>query len=198
MSKKIMLRNVRLSYEHIFNATKFQEGQTAKYSATFIIPKDHPDLPAVKKAMIEAGQEKFAAAFNTKNGWPRGFTCSLKDADVDVNNMGEVLAEKNPAYKGCYILEANSTRRPVALGRRKEALTEEDGVIYSGCYVNASLAADGYVFENIKRGVKCYLNGVQFVKDGERFGADASDDFDALDSGEDDWMDVSGDEDLPF
>lgn len=188
MSKKIMLRNVRLSYEHIFTPTKFQESQTAKYSATFIIPKDHPDLPAVKRAVLNAGQEKFGSAFNAAHGWPRGFTCSLKDADVEVNGLGEVLAEKNPAYKGCYILEANSTRRPITVDRRKAAVTEEDGIIYSGCYVNASLAADGYTYEKVKRGVKCYLNGVQFVKDGERFGADASDDFDALDGDVDDFM----------
>jgi hypothetical protein len=187
MSKKIMLRNVRLSYEHIFTATKFQEGQPAKFSATFIIPKDHPDLPMVKKAMLEAGEETFGTAFNAKGGWPRGFTCSLKDADVEVNGLGEVLSEKNPAYKGCYILEANSTRRPVVVDRKKAAVTEEDGIVYSGCYVNASLAADGYTFEKVKRGVKCYLNGVQFVADGERFGADASDDFDALDGVDDDW-----------
>ena len=187
MSKKVMLRNVRLSYEHIFTPTKFQENAPAKYSATFIIPKDHPDLPAIKKAMFEAGQETFASAF-TGTAWPRGFTCSLKDADTEVNGLGEVLAEKNPDYKGCYILEANSTRRPLTIDRNKAAVTEDDGIIYSGCYVNASLAADGYEYERIKRGVKCYLNGVQFVKDGDRFGADASADFDALDGDEDDFM----------
>ena len=188
MSKKVILRNVRLSYEHIFTATKFQEGQPAKFSATFIIPKDHPDLPAVKRAMLEAGEETFGTAFNAKAGWPRGFTCSLKDADVEVNGMGEVLAEKNAAYKGAYILEANSTRRPVTLNRNKAQVTEDDGIIYPGCYVNASLAAAGYTFEKVKRGVKCYLNGVQFVKDGERFGTDATSDFDALDGDEDDFL----------
>lgn len=187
MSKKIMLRNVRLSYEHIFKPTAFDDSQDAKYSATFIIPKDHPDLPAVKRAYFEAGKEAFASDF-VGNAWPRGFTCSLKDADVEVNSLGEVLAEKNPAYKGCYILEANSTRRPVVFDRRKAAVAEEDGIIYAGCYVNASLAAAGYTYGKVKRGVKCYLNGVQFVKDGERFGADASDDFDALDGDVDDFM----------
>ena len=186
MSKKIMLRNVRLSYEHIFKATAFDDSQEAKFSATFIIPKDHPDLPAVKKAFFEAGQESFASDF-AGGTWPRGFTCSLKDADVATNSTGEVLAEKNPAYVGCYILEANSTRRPVILNRNKSAITEEDGIIYSGCYVNASLAAAGYTFGKVKKGVKAYLNGVQFVKDGERFGMDASSDFDALDGDEDDW-----------
>lgn len=188
MSKKIMLRNVRLSYEHIFTPSAFDDSQTAKYSATFIIPKDHPDVGNVKRAMFEAGQEKYASAFGS-NGWPKGFTCSLKDADVETNSLGEVLSEKNPAYRGCYILEANSTRRPLVVDRRKAAITEDDGIIYSGCYVNASLAAASYEYGKVKKGVKCYLNGVQFVKDGERFGADASDDFDALDEGdEDDWM----------
>ena len=187
MSKKIMLRNVRLSYEHIFTPSKFDDTQEAKYSATFIIPKDHADLPAVKRAFYEAGQEQFATDFNGK-GWPKGYTCSLKDADVDTDGNGELLAEKNAAYAGCYILEANSTRRPVAVNRNKAAVTEEDGIIYSGCYVNASLAAAGYTFGKVKKGVKAYLNGVQFVKDGERFGSDALSDFDALDGEDDDFF----------
>ena len=184
MSKKVMLRNVRLSYEHIFKPSAFDDTQPPKYSATLIIPKDHPDLPAVKKAYFDAGQEAFPSEF-TGAGWPRGFTCSLKDADKDVNGSGEILAEKHPAYKGCYILEANSTRRPQVVNRDKSAIIEEDGIIYSGCYVNASLATAGYTFGKVKKGVKCYLNGIQFVADGERFGADASDDFDALDGEED-------------
>lgn len=185
MSKKIMLRNVRLSYEHIFKPTAFEEGGDPKYSATFIIAKDHPDLPAVKRAFLEAGKETFANDF-VGNGWPKGFTCSLKDADVATDSMGEILAEKNSAYKGCYILEANSSKRPVVINRNKAAVAEEDGIIYSGCYVNASLAAAGYTFGKMKKGVKAYLNGVQFVKDGAKFGADAMDDFDALDGDEDD------------
>ena len=187
MSKKVMLRNVRLSYEHIFTPSAFDESQEAKYSATLIISKDHPDLPALKRAMFEAGQETFPADFKA-NGWPKGYTCSLKDADKDTDGSGTLLAEKSEAYKGCYILEANSTRRPLVIGRKKEAIVEEDGIIYSGCYVNVSLAAAGYTYAKVKKGVKCYLNGVQFVKDGERFGADASADFDALDGDDDDFM----------
>ena len=187
MSKKIILRNVRLSYEHIFTATSFDDTQDAKYTATFIIPKDHPDLPAVKRAFYEAGAEDFDDAF-TGNTWPKGYACGLKDADIETNAMGELLAEKNPAYKGCYILETNSTRRPVVVNRDKSAIAAEDGIIYSGCYVNASLAAKAYTFGKVKKGVKAYLNGVQFVKDGERFGADTLSDFDALDGGDDDFL----------
>lgn len=187
MSKKVMLRNVRLSYEHIFTPSKFDDNSEPKYSATFIIPKDHPDANAVKRAMLDAGKEAFPDAFGG-NGWPKGYSYSLKDADKDTDSMGELLADKNVAYKGAYILEANSTRRPIALNRNKAAVTEEDGIIYSGCYVNASLAAAGFTYGKVKKGVKCYLNGVQFVKDGERFGSDASADFDDLDGEDDDFM----------
>ena len=181
MSKKIMLRNVRLSYEHIFTPVKFDENQdTAKYSATFIIPKDHEDLPMLKRALFEAGQETFPADFKP-GSWPKGYTCGLKDADNDADGNGEILAEKQPAYKGCYIIEANSVNRPIAINRKKAAVTEADGIIYSGCYVNASLGIAGYTYGKVKKGVKAYLNGVQFVADGERFGSDALSDFDELD-----------------
>lgn len=190
MSTKIMLRNVRLSYEHIFKPSAFDESQSAKYSGTFIITKDHPDVPALRKALLAAGQEKFPAAF-TSAAWPKGYTCALKDGDTDTNASGELLSDANPEYKGCYVLRADSTRRPLVIDRQKAAVTEDDGVIYSGCYVNASLAAAGYEFAKVKKGVKCYLNGVQFVADGERFGVDAMNDFDALDEADDheDFMD---------
>lgn len=188
MSIKIKLRNVRLSYEHIFTPTKFDDNQeTAKYSATFIIPKDHQDVAALKRALMEAGQEAFPADFKGTD-WPKGYTCGLKDADKDTDSNGELLADKNPAYKGCYIIEANSVRRPLTIDRQKAAVTEEDGIIYSGCYVNAVLGIAGYTYGKVKKGIKAYLNGVQFVADGERFGADAMDDFDDLDGDDNDFM----------
>lgn len=185
MSKKLFLNNVRLRYEHIFTPSAFDDSQDAKYSATVIIPKDHPDLPAAKRAMMDAGKENFPSDFGG-NGWPKGYTCSLRDADVAVDSSGTVLAEKDPALKGCYILDANSTRRPLVIDRNKHAVAEEDGLIYAGSFVNVSVNAAGYTFGKVKKGVKCYLNGVQHVAPGERFGVDVSDDFDALDGDSDD------------
>lgn len=197
MSIKVKINNVRLSYEHIFTPSAFDDSQDAKYSATVIIPKDHPGLPALKQAFLEAGHEKFPNAFTGK-GWAKGHTCALKDADKETNQDGEILAERNPEYAGCYILKLDSTRRPVVIDRSKAALTEADGVIYSGCYVNIVGAVAGYEFGKVKKGVKAYLNGVQFVRDGERFGADALSEFDNLDGDEDD-DDLLGDmDDIPF
>lgn len=191
MAITIKLNNVRLSYAHIFKASAFDENQTPKYSADLIIPKDHPDLDELRRKLMDAGKERFPNAF-TSTSWPTGFTCALKDCDKATDSNGVLLAEKNPAYKGCYILKSDSIHRPVVVNRNCAAVTEEDGVIYSGCYVNVSLAIGGYEFGKLKKGVKCYLNGVQFVADGERFGRNAADDFENLDGGADndapDWM----------
>jgi len=181
MSEKIVLKNVRLSYEHIFKADSIGDSDP-KFSATWIIPKDHPQIKAVKEAIIKALDEKFPG--KRKNGaWPNGFHNPLKD--------GDELADDHPEYAGCYILPASSRNRPLIIGRRKEAIVEEDGVIYSGCYCNASLAAAGFEYEKIKKGVTIYLNGVQFVQDGERLaGFDASGDFDDLDGDSNDYGDI--------
>jgi len=180
MSKNIKLNNVRLSYEHIFTPSAFDDSQDAKYSAVLIIPKDHSELAALKQAFVEAGAEKFPTLFNG-NAWPKGVTCALKDGDKDTNQNGEVLSEKNPEYANSYILTANSSRRPLVVDRNKSALTEQDGKIYSGCYINVLLGIGGYEFGKLKKGVKAYLNGVQFFADGERFGSDALSAFDSLD-----------------
>jgi hypothetical protein len=188
MSKKIVLRNVRLSFEHVFKPASFDDGQDPKYSADLIVPKNHPDLPALKRALFEAGQETFPNDFTKAGAWPRGFSCSLKDADVETDNSGTVLAEKYDSYKNSYILKANSNKRPVVINRAKAAVTEEDGLIYSGCWVNVSLGIAGYTYGKMTKGVKAYLNGVQFVKDDEPFGSNAMNDFDALDGDDDDFL----------
>ena len=185
MSKTIMLNNVRLSYEHIFAPSAFDDSQDAKYSAVLIIPKDHPNLAALKRAFMEAGAEKFPTLFSGANAWPKGVACALKDADKDTNASGEVLCEKNPEYKGAYILTANSSRRPRVVDRDgRSTLDEQDGKVYSGCFINVALGIAGYEFGKVKKGVKAYLNGVQFVANGERLGVDAMSMFGALD-GED-------------
>lgn len=187
MSKKIILHNVRLSYEHIFTPSAMDDNQDPKYSATFIIPKDHPDVPALRRALFEAGQEKYPTAF-TGAAWPRGYTCAMKDGDKDEDSQGVLLSEKNPEYAGCYIVRASSTKKVTVVDRKKARVDEADGIIYSGCYVNANIAAAGYEFGKVKKGVTAYLNAIQFVADGERFGSDALSDFDDLDGGEDDFL----------
>lgn len=184
MAEKIMLKNVRLSYEHLFHADRVagDDSSTPKYSASWIIPKDSTQVKAVKEALAKALDAKFPGKRKPGAPWPSSMHCPLKD--------GDEMADEHPEYEGAYVLRTSSKSRPVVLGRRKEAITEEDGVIYSGCICNVSLAAAGFDAQ-VKRGVTCYLNGVQFVRDGERLaGHDAAADFDSLEEDEDGYDDL--------
>lgn len=176
MSEKIVLKNVRLSFEHLFRADSIGESEP-KFSASWIIPKNHPQVKALKEALAKALDEKFPGKRKPGGPWPSAMHNPLID--------GDELADERPEYAGAYVLKSSSKNRPLVVGRKKEAITEEDGVIYSGCYCNASLAAAGFEFEKLKKGVTVYLNGVQFVKDGDRLaGYDATNDFDDLDEDE--------------
>lgn len=172
MSEKIVLKNVRLSYEHIFRPDAIAEGSEPKYSASWIIPKDHPQVPSIKAALVKALDEKFPGKRKAGGPWPAKLHNPLKD--------GDEMTDTNPEYAGCYVLKSSSKNRPVVRNRRNVPLAEEDGVIYSGCYCNASLTAAGFDAQ-ANKGVTVYLNGVQFVADGERLsGFDASNDFEDL------------------
>jgi hypothetical protein len=72
-------------------------------------------------------------------------------------------------------------------------LAEDDGVLYSGCYVNMTVTLWTQDNEYGKR-VNANLRAVQFVKDGEAFGVapvDAEEEFDEVeiedDEGGDNW-----------
>lgn len=179
MPEKIVLKNVRLSYEHIFRPDAIAEGSEPKYSASWIIPKDHPQIPSIKAALVKVLDEKFPGKRKPGGPWPAKLHNPLKD--------GDEMADTNPEYAGCYVLKSSSKNRPKVYDRRKNPITAEDEIIYSGCICNTSLTVASFDAQ-ANKGVTVYLNGVQFVEDGERLsGYDASNDFEALDGEDEDY-----------
>ena len=170
---KIILKDVRLSFPSLWTTEKFNGTDTGKYAATFLMPKDSKEGKAVTKAVGDAMKEIGAKADKTP----------LKDGD-HVEYDG---------YAGMWALKANTKKRPVVIDRSKTPITEDDDVIYAGCYVNASVEI--YTMDNsYGKRVGCQLNGIQFVKDGDSFGGggNAMDDFDAVED------DSEADNDNPF
>lgn len=162
---KIQLKNVRLSFPSVFHRAVF-EGTEGKYEATFLIDKE--DVKT-KKVIDDAIAAAIAEA---KIKVPSDKRC-LKDGDES----------EYDGYEGNWSLKAANSKRPTVINRDKTPLTEEDEVVYAGCYVNAIV--DFWV-QNNKYGkrVNANLYGIQFLKDGEPFGmgpVDVTDDFDDLD-----------------
>jgi hypothetical protein len=165
----IKLNNVRLSFPSLFQKAQFN-GEETKYEATFLLDKvKHADVIKEIKSVIAN-----KISFELKGAKVPADKLCLRDGD-EVEYDG---------YSGHMTLKASTKKRPLVLNKDKSPLTEEDGVVYSGCYVNAII--DLWTQNNnYGKRINATLLGVQFAADGEAFssgGSSASvDDFDDLD-----------------
>ncbi len=167
---KITLKNVRLSFPSLFHKAVF-DGKEGKYEATFLLDKsDEKTHKAVEDAIDAAIKE-------AKIKVPSDKRC-LKDGDDS----------EYDGYAGMWSIKASQSSRPTVIDRGKSPLTEDDDVIYAGCYVNAII--DIWIQNNqFGKRANANLFGVQFVKGGEAFGRkveDVTDEFDELDDDDDD------------
>ena len=169
---KIKLPNVRLSFPSVFQKASFN-GVETKYEATFLLnKKEHADLIASIQAEI-----KKKVAEDLKGAKLGADKICLRDGDET----------EYEGYAGHLSLKASNKKRPMVLNKDKTPLTEDDNVIYGGCYVNAIIELWAQNNEYGKR-INANLLGIQFVRDGEAFGGGGesvkADDFDDL-SGDD-------------
>ena len=205
---RIKLEGVRLSFADIWRpkSIKRQDGTESppKFSANFLIPKDG-DLTAIvdgKRMPIMAALKKAKiAAIAKKLGEDKAKSLKIKSSAYAVKDGDE---ENYDGYEGQWYVSANNTKAPKVIGKDKRVLKETDGVVYSGCYVNAIVTlwyqAAGVKNDNpVPHAVYASLEAIQFVKDGEAFGApgvDVDEDFEDLTDDEDDLDDDDvGDDD---
>lgn len=171
---KVKLEKVRLAFPKLFKAEQVNGEGEPRFSATFIFPKDHPNVKDIENAILQVAKEKWAdkADVILKKVKAELKTC-LKDGDLKADLEG---------FVGNYFLNANNITRPYVINRDKALLTADDGVIYAGCYVYALI--DIWAMDNkFGKRICASLSGVQFYKDGDAFtgGGVASDaDFDDL------------------
>lgn len=167
---KILLKNVRLSFPSLFEKASF-DGQLGKYEATFLIPKtDIATVTMIREAIEGAMTDKYRGK---KVSIPEHKWCFQDGDNKDYDG-----------YADHWSFKASNSRRPTIVNRDKSPVIESDEIIYAGCYVNASVEI-WIQDNNYGKRVNANLHGVQFVRDGDTFGAgdiDALDDFDELSS----------------
>jgi len=179
---KLILKNVRLSFPSLWSTEIYNGEDTEKFAATLLIPKEEKQVAKIKQVMKEAAEEKFGKSL------PKSLKWCLSDGDE----------KEYDGYAGHYTIKATTKKRPTVVDSGKTPLIEDDNKIYAGCFVNASINI--WVMDNqYGKRVLANLNGIQFVKDGPKFGSDnnALDDFDVLENDDDD-VDPFGDSDIPF
>lgn len=146
---------------------------TPKYGCVVLIAKDDPQLATIKAAITEAAKAKWGAkADQTLKAIQAVGRGGLSDGDLKTWS----------GFEGHWYISPKNVARPLLINHDKTPLTREDGVLYSGAICNFKLEV--YAYDNPKAGAKGIawsLLGVQFAKDGQRYGGSSvasADDFD--------------------
>jgi hypothetical protein len=138
----------------LFQPGSFGGESTGKYEATFVLDKkEHAD--AIKQIQT-AADALMKEAFKGKI--PADKVC-LKDGD----DMAR------PEFEGKMTIKASTKKRPLVINRDKSPITEDDNIVYAGCYVNAIVSLWAQNNQYGKR-INAQLDGEQFCRDGEPFG----------------------------
>jgi len=166
VAEKVKLQNVRLAFPNLFD-----KDQYGNYSATFLMDKDstaHKAMVSGIKAVIE--KDAKGKSPGQKN------ICLHPGSDKD-NYDG--FDDSN------YYVAANRKEpfKPNQLVNRDKSAVDSEGVLYAGCYVNAVINL-WYQENQWGKKINAELVGIQFYKDGDRFGRSSAtiddDDFDTL------------------
>lgn len=164
----VKLRGVRLSFPSLWQARSSVKGSEPKFGCDFIIDPDTRDgkknLDAIEDAIFHIEEEEFG---RTGVKYKDGRLCLAEGDD----RVKEDTGEPYDGYAGMMYLSAKSTKRPRVDDSDGSPLSEQDGIPYGGCYVNAMVRLYG-VSSKDKGGMGIFANllAVVFVKDGEAFG----------------------------
>lgn len=167
LSTKVVTGKVRFSFVNVFEPKAFGENQTPKYSVMLLIPKsDVGTLDRMRKAIEVAAEKGKATKFGGKI--PTVLKSTLKDADVDTNQDGDVFADLWDYAKNHYILNVSSKMAPqIVDAERNPIINPAD--FYSGCYGRASINFFAYN-NNGNKGISAGLGNLQKLEDGEPLG----------------------------
>jgi len=149
----------RFSYVSVWEP-KSINGSTPKYSISLLIPKEDQETVARIRAAIEA-------AYKEGDVRLKGPGCSVPPLTAIRTPLrdGDTERPDDPAYAGCYFLNANSKQAPGIVDRSGMRI-QDPSEFYSGCYGRASISFYAYN-SNGNCGIACSLNNLQKLADGE-------------------------------
>lgn len=171
LNTKVVTGKVRFSFVNVFEARAFGDNKDAKYSVMLLIPKtDIGTITSMKRAIENAAQKGLAKVFGGK--LPPIVKTSLKDADVDTDNDGNVFSTKWPYTAGHYIINVSTKNQPQIVDAELKPIMSPTE-FYSGCYGRASINFYAYN-SNGNKGITAGLNNLQKLDEGESLGSISS------------------------
>ena len=163
MSTRFLLKNVRLAFgQGLWIKTKPPKTPPEtkeKFRCQFLLTRVHPQLVALRKVIDTEGEALFGTKWKVVKAAAeaQGKIC-LRDGDLKAEYDG---------FEGNWSVSANSFTRPTVFGPDGEPASEDSGIVYSGCYVDAIIGVKAY--NNVSKGITAELAGVRFFADGNAF-----------------------------
>ena len=161
---RILLKNVRLAFPNLFEPTTVAGEGKPRFSATLLIPADHPQIEEIKAAQLAIDTAKWnAKAAAIVKGLDKQDKLALHDGDTK---------SKYDGFPGNFFISAAAQENaaPTVIDRDRSPLSARSGRPYAGCFVNASIelwAQDNSYGQR----VNAQLRGIQFYQDGDSFSA---------------------------
>lgn len=179
-NKVILGKNTLWSYANVWAPKAISEGATPKYSVSCIIKKDSPDVEKVKAAIQAVYAENTAKLKGNSKVVPALETLKIPLRDGDLERPDD------PAYAGCYFINANATEAPGIVDADCNPILDHSEV-YSG--VRGRVSITFFAFNNSgNRGIAANLNNLQKWYDGEPLGSRATAESDFASDEDDDFL----------
>lgn len=156
--KEIILKNVRISYPFIFEKYVNPQGEIGKYQCSLLLDKKDTQTKRILDEAIEQCKKENNGVIKDRR--VDEAHCFLKDGD-------NLDGEEN---QGVWVIKAKNNRRPKVVNRDRSPIVEGDDIIYGGCYVYANISLWFSNHPTGGRQILANLHGVQFAKDGVKFG----------------------------
>ena len=168
-NRTVLLKNVRTGYLVLYTPQQYLNSGPARYSAQLLVEKGSEHDKQIREAIEQISTEvhgaksaKYLASIQTN-----GQKYCYQDGDLKTNE----------SYQGWWVLGANRREKqgpPLVLDTYNDTATgklrripENEGKVYSGCYVNAKVNLWVQTDEN--PGIRATIEAVQFSKDGDAF-----------------------------
>jgi hypothetical protein len=160
---RFMLQNARLAFGNGLYSNRPMPGDknaVGAYNCKAIIPPDHPQLQDLENAIVAVAREAWGVKADTilKGAKASARTC-LHNGDSKPNWGG---------FEGNYFVSMRSKIKPSVFDREKTEVTEESGIVYSGCFGNFNI--DIFAYDKPNYGISAQVRGFQKTADGDAFG----------------------------
>jgi hypothetical protein len=168
--------------DDLFTPSQFQGAGEFSYRCYFLPEAGSGTDKAIKAEIERVAREK----------WPKEWQKILTANEGNPNKHCYIDGEKLAfdGYTGLWRLSASRPQKkgaPLRYDQKKNLLDKNTGLLYSGCYVNGSVAF-WCQDNNFGRAVRCELLGVQYFREGDAFAGGSKpnpDDFDDISEGAD-------------